>query len=194
MVGDFYASAMDSARAEADGAKPLADELAKIAALKTTADLTDEIARLQTMGVRVPFGIFAGQDAKASTEVVLQMAQGGLGLPDRDYYTKTDDESKKLRDKYVAHMTNMFKLLGDDPAKASAQAASVLTFETQLANASLTRVQRRDPEANYHKMTLDSLSSITPGIAWTHMLDDMSVADRRPVVVDSPSSSSRSAP
>jgi putative endopeptidase len=186
MVGDFYASAMDSARAEADGAKPLADEMAKIAALKTTADLTDEIARLQTMGVRVPFGIFAGQDAKASTEVVLQMAQGGLGLPDRDYYTKTDDESKKLRDKYVAHMTNMFKLLGDDPAKASAQAASVLAFETQLANASLTRVQRRDPEANYHKMTLDSLSSITPGIAWTRMLEDMSVADRRPVVVGQP--------
>jgi putative endopeptidase len=186
MVGDFYASAMDSARAEADGAKPLGDEMAKIAALKTTADLTDEIARLQTMGVRVPFGIFAGQDAKASTEVVLQMGQGGLGLPDRDYYTKTDDESKKLRDKYVTHMTNMFKLLGDDPAKASAEAATVLAFETQLANASLTRVQRRDPEANYHKMTLDSLASITPGITWNRFLDDMSVADRRPVVVGQP--------
>ena len=186
MVGDFYASAMDSARAEAEGAKPLDEEMAKIAALKSTADLTDEIARLQTMGVRVPFGIFAGQDAKASTEVILQMVQGGLGLPDRDYYTKTDDESKKLRDKYVAHMTNMFKLLGDDPAKASAQAATVLAFETQLANASLTRVQRRDPEANYHKMTLDSLASITPGLAWNRFLDDMQVADRRPVVVGQP--------
>ena len=186
MVGDFYASAMDSAKAEADGAKPLGDEMARIAALQSPADLTDEIARLQSVGVRVPFILFAGQDAKASTEVVLQMAQGGLGLPDRDYYIKADDESKKLRDKYVAHMTKMFALAGDDEAKAAANAASVLALETQLANASLTRVQRRDPEANYHKMTLDSLASITPGIAWTRLLEDMSVADRRPVVVGQP--------
>jgi putative endopeptidase len=186
MVGDFYASAMDSAKAEAEGAKPLDDEMGRIAGLKSPQDLQDEIARLQSMGVRVPFGIFAGQDAKASTEVVLQMVQGGLGLPDRDYYTKTDSESKALRDKYVAHMTKMFTLLGDDNAKAASEASAVLAFETQLANASLTRVQRRDPEANYHKMTLDSLSSITPGIAWSRMLDDMSVTDRRPVVVGQP--------
>src|SRR5205085_2144835 len=110
----------------------------------------------------------------------------GLGLPDRDYYTKTDDESKQLREKYVTHMTKMFTLLGDDNAKAASEASTVLGFETQLANASLTRVQRRDPEANYHKMTLDSLSSITPGIAWSRMLDDMAVTDRRPVVVGQP--------
>ena len=108
LVGDFYASAMDSAQAEALGAKPLDAEMGKIAAIKTTADLEDELARLQTMGVRVPLVIGAGQDAKSSTDVVIQIGQSGLSLPDREYYLKQDDGSKKLRDQYVAHVTKMF--------------------------------------------------------------------------------------
>jgi putative endopeptidase len=186
MVGDFYASAIDSAGADAAGAKPLAEETGKIAAVQSASDLTDELARLQSMGVRVPFAVFAAQDAKASTNVILNMVQGGLGLPDRDYYTKQDDDSKKIRDQYVAHMTKMFTLLGDDEAKAAANAATVLGFETQLANASYTRVQRRDPEANYHKMTMDSLASITPGIAWNRLFEQMGVTDRGAVNVGQP--------
>jgi putative endopeptidase len=186
MVGDFYASAMDSARAEADGAKPLDDEMGRIAAIKTVADLQDEIAHLQMVGARVPFVLFANQDAKASTEIAMHFAQGGLGLPDRDYYTKRDDASKKLREQYVTYVTTLFTLLGEDASTASAHAATVLTIETQLANASMTRVQRRDPEASYHKMPFDSLVALTPAIAWGRMYDTMGIADHRPVIVGQP--------
>jgi predicted metalloendopeptidase len=110
MVGDLYASAMDSARAEADGAKPLDDEMHRIDAIKTVPDLQDEIAHLQMVGQRIPFIMFAAQDAKASTEIVMQLVQGGLGLPDRDYYTKDDDASKKLRDQYVEHVMKMLAI------------------------------------------------------------------------------------
>ena len=186
MAGDFYASAMDSARAEVDGAKPLEDELKRIAAITSVDDLQSEIARLQSRGVRVPFGIFAAQDAKASTEVIVQIGAGGLGLPDRDYYTKTDEASKKIRDQYVAHVTRMLALLGEDDATATADAGTVMTIETMLANASFTRVQRRDPEASYHRMLLDSLSALTPALSWTRLFDDMGIADRRPVNVGQP--------
>ena len=186
MVGDFYAVAMDSARADAEGVKPLQPALQRIAAIQSKEDLQDALARFQSEGVRVPFFAFAAQDAKASTEVILQFSQGGIGLPDRDYYTKTDETSKKVRDQYVAHVTRMFALLGDDAATAEANARTVLAMETQLANASLTRVQRRDPEASYHKMPLDSLSAMTPSISWNRFLDGMGVADRRPVNVGQP--------
>jgi len=186
MVGDFYASAMDSARAEADGAKPLDDEMRRIDAMKTNADLLGELAHLQMIGERVPFAMAAIQDAKASTEIAMHFLQGGLGLPDRDYYTKDDDASKKLREQYVAYVTKMFTLLGEDNASATAHAATVLAFETKLANASMTRVQRRDPEASYHKMSLDSLGMLTPAIAWPTMYQAMGIADHRPVIVAQP--------
>ncbi|MBI3538801.1 MAG: M13 family metallopeptidase, partial [Candidatus Eisenbacteria bacterium] len=186
LAGDLYASAMDSARAEADGVKPLADEFERIAAIKTAADLPAAISRSQTMGERVPFVLFAQQDAKASTEVRLQLVQGGLGLPDRDYYTKTDDASKKLRDQYVAYVAKLFTLLGDDATTAAAEANTVLAFETQLANASMTRVQRRDPEATYHKMTFDEVVALTPNIPWARMFDDMAIKDRGAIIVGMP--------
>jgi len=186
MVGDFYATAMDSNRAESEGAKPLDDEMRRVAAVKSPDDLQDEIARLQTQGIRAPFALFAAQDAKHSTEVIVQMVQAGLGLPDRDYYTKQDDASKKLRDQYVAHVTRMFALLGDDATAAAANAQTVLNLETQLANASMTRVQRRDPEASYHKMSVDSLAAMTPGLSWNRLLNGMGIADRRPLNVGQP--------
>ena len=186
MVGDFYASAMDSARAEAEGAGPLDDEMRRIAAIGDVAALQDEIARLQTMGLRLPFVLFAAQDAKQSTEVILQIYQGGLGLPDRDYYLKQDEASQKLRDQYAAHVTKLLTLLGDDAPTAVAGARTVLTIETELAQASLTRVQRRDPEANYHKMSLDSLAALTPAISWNRLFEGLGIADRRPVNVGQP--------
>ena len=186
MVGDFYASAMDSARAEAEGAGPLDDEMRRIAAIGDVAALQDEIARLQTMGLRLPFVLFAAQDAKQSTEVILQIYQGGLGLPDRDYYLKQDEASQKLRDQYAAHVTKLLTLLGDDATTAAAGARTVLGIETELAQASLTRVQRRDPEANYHKMSLDSLAALTPAISWNRLFEGLGIADRRPVNVGQP--------
>src|SRR6266480_1053950 len=141
-VGDYYASGMDEAKVEVAHARPLGDELKRIDGVKDRNDALKEIAHLHTLGVTSFFGFTSGQDDKNSTMVIAQAYQGGLGLPDRDYYTKTDDDSKKLRDQYVAHVTKTFVLLGDDNAKAAAEAATVLGMETQFANASLTRVQR----------------------------------------------------
>jgi putative endopeptidase len=186
MVGDFYATAMDSERVDRLGAKPLDEDLARIAAMKTTDDLLAELARLQTRDIHAPFAVFAAQDAKQSTEVILQVVQGGLGMPDRDYYTKTDDASKALREKYQAHVTKMLELLGDDAGSAAAEAKTVLGIETQLANASFTRVQRRDPEANYHKMTVDELAGMTPALHWPRMLEGMGVTGAYPINVGQP--------
>ena len=104
LSGDFYAIAMDSARAEAEGAKPIAEEMGRIAAIDSKDALVDEFARLQTVGVRAPFGLGVNQDAKQSTSMIVQLGQAGLGLPDRDYYLKTDAASAKIREQYLAHV------------------------------------------------------------------------------------------
>src|SRR6185295_11454836 len=92
--------------------------------------------------------------------------QGGLGLPDRDYYTKTDDDAKKLRDAYVKHVAKMFELLGDDAAKAASEAQTILAIETKLAESSLTRVEMRDPERLYHRMTVAQVKELIPNYDW----------------------------
>ena len=111
-VGDYYASGMDEAKVEVAHARPLADELKRIDGIKDRNDVLKEIAHLHTLGVTSLFGFTSGQDDKNSTMVIAQAYQGGLGLPDRDYYTKTDDDSKKLRDQYVQHVTKMLTLAG----------------------------------------------------------------------------------
>jgi putative endopeptidase len=186
MVGDFYASAMDSAGIDEKGARPLEEELRRIAAIADLDGLKDEIAVLQSAGLRVPFALSAAPDARHSTEVIIQISQSGLGLPDRDYYTKSDEASKKLRDQYVAHVARMFRLLGDEGPAATANAATVLAFETRLARASLTRVQRRDPEASYHRMSFDSLQIMAPAISWGRLFTSCGIADRGPVNVGQP--------
>ena len=155
-VGDFYASGMDEKAVDADGIKPLAGEFERIAALKDRTELPAIIAHLHDLGVNVGFALGVGADDKNSTTNIAQVYQGGLGMPDRDYYTKDDDKSKDLRTAYEAHVAKMFVLLGDAPEKAAAEAKTVLAIETGLANASKTRVDLRDPEANYHKMTVDA--------------------------------------
>ena len=170
-IGDFYASCMDEAGIEAAGAKPLAGELQRIADLKNSEDLQREIARLQRVGVRALFRFDSAQDYKDSTQVIAVARQGGLGLPDRDYYTKDDDKSKQLRAEYLQHVTDMFKLVGDSDAAAVAEAKTVLDIETALAKASLTRVETRNPDNTYHKMALADLTTLTPHFAWASFLD-----------------------
>src|SRR5438067_5177032 len=145
-VGDYYTSGMDEATVEVAHAKPLADELKRIDGVKDRNDVLKEIAYLHTLGVTSLFGFTSGQDDKNSTMVIAQAYQGGLGLPDRDYYTKTDDASKKLRDQYVTHVTKMFTLLGDSPEAAAAHARTVMKIETSLAKPARTRVELRDPQ------------------------------------------------
>ena len=132
-VGDFYASGMNEAAINAARVQPLQDEIKHIDAIKDRADLTKEIGHLHSIGIGALFGFTSGQDDKNSTMVIAQAGQGGLGLPDRDYYTKDDEASKKLREQYVAHVTKMFTLLGDSAEQAAAHAKTVLEVETSLA-------------------------------------------------------------
>ena len=165
-VGDYYASGMDDKTIEAMKTKPLKDELAKIDSMKDRADVLKEIAHLHMIGVNAFFNFGSSQDDKDSTREIANAVQGGLGMPDRDYYTKDDDASKKLREHYVAHVTKMLTLLGEPQAKAAEEAKKIIALETSLAQASRTRVELRDPQKNYNKMTQDELQKLTPDWNW----------------------------
>jgi putative endopeptidase len=170
-IGDFYASCMNEPQANADGAKPLDPEFVRIAAIHDTSELQAEIARLQRLGADAVFRFGSTQDEKNSSQVIGGASQAGLGLPDRDYYLDTgkkdvDAKNAEIREEYVAHVTKMMELLGDSPDKAAAEAKTVMTIETGFAKASLTRVERRDPEKTYHKMDVEQLTSLTPNFSW----------------------------
>jgi len=165
-LGAFYGTCMDSARIETGGAKPLAPILQEIAAVRTPADLMTEAARLHARGVGAFFAFAAAEDFKNTTQVIAHAFQGGLGLPDRDYYTRTDSSSVALRAKYEEHVSKMLELAGTPAAQARAGARRVLAIETALAQASMTRVQQRDPNAIYHKTTLAELKAMTPNVPW----------------------------
>ncbi|HVA95580.1 MAG TPA: M13 family metallopeptidase [Candidatus Dormibacteraeota bacterium] len=185
-IGDFYASCMDEKRIDAEGAKPLDPEFARIAAIRNVGEVQAEVARLQGMGVGALFEFGSTQDEKNSTQVIGGADQGGLGLPDRDYYTKTDDKSKQIRQKYQEHIAKMFMLVGDDAATASAEAKTVLELETKLAAASMTRVERRDPDKMYHKMNLAELRTLMPNWSWDNYFQQIGDTHIESVDVSTP--------
>jgi putative endopeptidase len=166
LVADFYVSGMDQATIDAAGIAPLKPELERIAAVKSPGEVMAAIAHLQRSGVPVGFSFGSSPDSKDSTHELAQLSQGGLGLPDRDYYFFDDDKSKKIREQYVAHIAHLFELAGQAPEAAKADAAAVMKLETALADASMTRVQQRDPYGSYHKMAVDQVGSETAGIDW----------------------------
>src|SRR5258708_7776494 len=165
-IGDFYASCMETKEIDAQGLKPLSTELASIEAIHDTAGLIDTGGHLQAEGVGVIFNFGSDQDFRDSSKVIGEANQGGLGLPDRDYYTRDDEESKKLRQHYVEHVAKLLVLAGDAQDKASAEANTVLGIETSLAKASMTNVERRDPEKIYHKMSVADAQALTPHLSW----------------------------
>lgn len=168
VVGDFYASGMDAAAINAAGAKPLQPEFDRIAAIRTPADVLRALGHLRMLGVHAGFWFTSSPDDKNSTMEIATISQSGLGLSasdegrdqDRDYYFNSDPKSQQLREEYVAHIARMFELLGDAPAAARDEAGRVMKLETELARVSSTRVQLRDPEANYHKLALRDLPAL----------------------------------
>ncbi len=166
-IGDFFAAATDSAAVEKSGIAPLKDVFDRIAAIKSLADLQKEVARFHTDGVPVLFDCYPDQNLKDATTIIIYVEQGGLGLPDRDYYTRTDEESGTLRDKYIAHVSAMLQLLGDAPDKASAEANAIMGMETKLAEVSLTNVEMRDPNTYYNMVTVQDADKATPHFSWT---------------------------
>lgn len=175
-VGDFYASGMNEKAVDAARAKPLEDEFKRIDAMKDRKDVLKEIGHLHGMGVYPFFLFISGQDDKNSTMVIAQAYQGGLGMPDRDYYTKEDDASKKLRDQYVEHVTKMLTLAGAPAAQASELAAKVMALETSLARPARTRVELRDPQKNYNKMKQAELQALMPDFNWADYFKEIKLA------------------
>src|SRR6516164_6464421 len=185
-VGDYYASGMDEKAIEAVRTKPLEGEFKRIDAIKDRADLLKAIAHLHTMGVDAFFGFGAGQDAKDSTRDIAQAVQGGLGMPDRDYYTKQDPDMKQKREKYIAHVTKMLTLLGEPAQKAADDAKRIMALETKLAEASRTRVQLRDPIKNYNKMGVRQLQDLTPDWNWSDYFNAINLLEPGGVNVHQP--------
>jgi putative endopeptidase len=165
-LGRYYASCMDSARAEREGVSPVKADLAAINAVTTRPELIREIATLQKNGVGALFNFFPNADPKDAEHYMVWITQGGLGMPDRDYYTKTDAASDSLRQKYVAHVAKTLTLAGEPASVASAEAQRVMALETELAKASMTRVEQRDPNATYHKTTIADLQQLSGPISW----------------------------
>ncbi|MFZ6658226.1 M13 family metallopeptidase [Undibacterium sp. TJN19] len=176
LVGAFYASGMNEAQIEKEGAKPLEPQFAQINTIANMQQLLSAIASLHKQGVSPLFGFSVDQDAKNTTRYIPQLTQGGLGLPDRDYYLKTDTKTKEIREKYRLYVTQIFTLLGDAPEVAKQNAATVLALETRLAKASLTKVELRDPQASYHLSDLSGLQKIDKQTPWPAYFQELGLA------------------
>src|SRR6266568_285739 len=185
-VGDYYASGMDEKAVEGARTTPLTEEFQKIDAMKDRQDVLKEIAHLHSIGINAFFNFGSGQDAKDSNHDIAQAVQGGLGMPDRDYYTKQDADMKQKREKYVAHVTKMLTLLGEPADKAAEDAKKILALETKLAEASRTRVQLRDPIKNYNKMDVRQLQDVTPDWNWSDYFKTIDLVESGDVNVQQP--------
>ena len=171
-IGDYFAACMDEAAVEKLGAKPLAPYLAQINAMKSKRDLPVVLANLQLNMADAGFffGFGSNQDFADASRVIAFATAGGLSLPDRDYYLKAEDKSKQIRDQFVSHVARTFELLGDSADVAKGNAAKVMEIETALANASLSRVDKRDPHKLFHNMDAKGLKALMPGFEWSAYL------------------------
>jgi putative endopeptidase len=165
-IGDFFAACMDEAAVEKAGIAPLQKPLAEIAALKKVAELAPLLGKMHNEGAYALFNFGPSQDYANSDSMIAFAMAGGLGLPDRDYYVKTDAKSQETRGRYIEHVARMFRLLGDAPATARSEAQTVMAIETELAKASLTRVDQRDPYKLFHKMPRAQMMKLTPSFQW----------------------------
>ena len=186
-IGDYYSACMDEKTIDAKGLAPAKDDLDVIAAIANKAGITDVIIHLYGNGSTPFFRFGSEQDAKDSTQVIAGVDQGGLGLPDRDYYLKTDEKSVDIRKKYVAHLQKTFELAGVAPAIAAKKADAVMAIETELAKGSLDRVSRRDPARIYHKLTTKELISLAPTIDWPKFFEGAGAPPIESLNVDVPS-------
>jgi putative endopeptidase len=186
-IGDFYFSGMDTVDIEKEGLSPLNPELDKIAAVNDINSLINEFAHLHTIGVTTPLGCYAGQDAKNSAKIIMQLGQDGIGLPDRDYYFNTDEHSVAIRNDYQKkHLPTLFKLSGMTDAAAASATAKTYALEKSLADSSRKLEDLRDPYHNYNKMTVAGLEKLTPLIDWKTAFEKMDYKGVDTVIVGQP--------
>ena len=185
--GDFYASCMNIQLADKKGVSALEPVLKTIDAMSDKRQLAEVIGKLEIpYGVSGLFSFGVGQDQKDSSLQIAQAGEGGLGLPDRDYYLVQNPRMQKIREDYVAHMTRMFQLAGDTPEKAAGEAKSVMSIETALAQGFLSRTELRDPAKRYHMMTLEEFSGMTPQFQWQDYLHGISMGSFKTLDVMTP--------
>ena len=175
LIGDFYATCIDEAAIEKAGVEPIKPYLTMIDGADSSEDIQHAITYLHNNGTPAVFSFGVGADLKDSNAVLINAGQGGLSLPNRNYYTDTDAKSIETRAKFVEHATNLFKLIGDDAATAAANASKVLEMQTRLAKASLTPVERRNPDNNYNKLTFAGVKELTPNFSWDAYFAERSV-------------------
>ena len=183
-IGDYYASCTDESAIESKGAAPLKPALDRIASIHSKSEIADVKSSLT--GTNVFFPIDSIQDYRDASQVIANVDQGGLGLPDRDYYTKDDPKSQELRQQYVAHVQKIFELLGDTPTVSGSEAQTVMKIETNLAKASMTQVERREPKNLDHKMTTAELEKITPLFQWNVYFTKVGLTSLQSLNVSSP--------
>ncbi len=188
MIGDFYASGMDTVEIEARGIQPIKADLDRIADLKNVKAVSDEIARLRTVGYGNPlFGIYVGQDRKKVDQYIPSIAQGGTTLPDRDYYLKDDARSTRIREAYRNYVKNLFGLIGENNATAEYDADAVMRIETALAKAQYSRVEMRDPYKTYNKFSVKDLNTLTTGLNWSNIFIQSKINAGDSILVGNPS-------
>ncbi len=185
-VGDFFASGLDTANIEKQGYEPIKEELDRIAAIKTNTEIFAEISKLHTQYVTPLFIPYAGQDSKKSDTIIINLIQGGLGLPDRDYYVSNDARSEEIRKDYVEHLSNCFILIGYNQEQAQSAAKQVISFETRLANATQTRLEQRDPFLTYNKVTIDEMQKLSSEIDWKDYFKSIGIEVPVDFVIDNP--------
>jgi len=183
-IGDYYTACMDERAIDAAGTAVLKTELDRIGRMHSKRDIASLVARMPNRGAL--FDLQSDQDFKDSTQVIAEVDQDGLGLPDRDYYVKTDPKSVELRQAYLAHVQKMFKLLGNAPGVATTEAQAVMRIETALANGSLTQVERRNPKLLYHKMTRKQLEALSPSFHWKQYFSGTGQSGLRSLNVTAP--------
>lgn len=187
IIGDFYASGMDSAAIDAKGYQPIKADLDRLNNVNSAEDVLHELNTLRINGLgSALFGMGVGPDRKNVLKYIPSISQGGTSLPDRDYYLKDDKRSTTIRNAYREHLQKMFMLAGEDKKTASASAESVLKIETELANSQMTRIQMRDPNATYNKFAINDLKGITPKIDWAMMLRESKINGADSVLVSNP--------
>ena len=185
-ISDFYYSGMNETAINKAGATPLQPEFLRIEAIKQLPELQKEIVRLQLIGISAPFDFGQMQDFTNSSQVIGVASQGGLGLPDRDYYLKKDKKFAAIRQFYKNHIIKMFELLGDTPLNAAREAEIVIAMETAFANASISRIEARNPRAVYHFMTLSQLQKITPNFNWHVFFTDLGYPEIKQINLSTP--------
>ncbi|MGZ6480058.1 MAG: M13 family peptidase, partial [Bdellovibrionales bacterium] len=187
-IGDYYHACVDEAAIEKADIQPIQEDLKAIAAMQSTADLSPVLAKdhLRGLGQGTLFSVSSDQDYSNSQSVIAFANRAALGLPDRDYYTKTDKKSQEIRAKYMDHLRQSFELLGDSKELAAKQADQVMALETTLAKSMLTRVEMRDPHKLFHKMPMAKFKAMLPAIKWELYLKTLGIQDGGSINVTEP--------